>query len=125
MPESLSRQLIAAHLVSGEMIPGSEITLTMDQALLQDVLLPLRFTDPHHVRLLRQDVTLCIEDMRDQLAKGRRIVAKAIGNGQPAMEMSFEHEMNPRQVDTMLAGGAINWMRQAAGAADMQAGRCQ
>lgn len=38
MPETLSHKLIAAHLISGEMIKGSEVALKMDQALLQDVL---------------------------------------------------------------------------------------
>ncbi|MEQ6917046.1 aconitate hydratase [Halomonas aquatica] len=38
MADTLSHQLIAAHLVGGEMIPGSEIALHMDQALLQDIL---------------------------------------------------------------------------------------
>ncbi|NVK40352.1 MAG: aconitate hydratase [Oceanospirillaceae bacterium] len=38
MANNLSQKLIADHLVGGEMIPGSEIALRMDQALLQDVL---------------------------------------------------------------------------------------
>ncbi|MBZ5874547.1 aconitate hydratase [Chromohalobacter israelensis] len=38
MADTLSHKLIAAHLVGGEMIPGHEIALRMDQALLQDVL---------------------------------------------------------------------------------------
>ncbi|KAF0676089.1 aconitate hydratase [Profundibacterium mesophilum] len=38
MSENLSRKLIAAKYVSGEMRPGEEIALRMDQALLQDVL---------------------------------------------------------------------------------------
>ncbi|MCP1367356.1 aconitase family protein, partial [Halomonas sp. BBD48] len=38
MPETLSRKLIGAHLVEGEMVPGQEIALRMDQALLQDIL---------------------------------------------------------------------------------------
>lgn len=37
-PQTLTRKLIAAHLVSGDMAPGTEIALRMDQALLQDVL---------------------------------------------------------------------------------------
>ncbi|GHE21760.1 aconitate hydratase [Halomonas urumqiensis] len=37
-PLNLAQQLIRDHLVSGEMTPGSEIALRMDQALLQDVL---------------------------------------------------------------------------------------
>ncbi|HSP57830.1 MAG TPA: aconitate hydratase [Halomonas sp.] len=38
MPETLSHQLIAAHRISGDMTPGSEIALTIQQALLQDIL---------------------------------------------------------------------------------------
>jgi predicted aconitate hydratase len=38
MPETLTHKLIASHLISGDMTPGSEIALRMDQALLQDVL---------------------------------------------------------------------------------------
>ncbi|QJR00130.1 aconitate hydratase [Halomonas sp. PGE1] len=37
-PLNLARQLIRDHLVEGEMTPGSEIALRIDQALLQDVL---------------------------------------------------------------------------------------
>jgi len=38
MTETLSHKLITSHLVGGEMIPGHEIALRMDQALLQDIL---------------------------------------------------------------------------------------
>lgn len=37
-PLNLAQKLISDHLVSGEMIPDSEIALRIDQALLQDVL---------------------------------------------------------------------------------------
>ena len=37
-PFNLAQQLIRRHLVSGDMAPGSEIALNIDQALLQDVL---------------------------------------------------------------------------------------
>ncbi|WP_280554695.1 aconitate hydratase [Halomonas sp. 25-S5] len=37
-PLNLAQQLIRDHLVEGEMTPGSEIALRIDQALLQDVL---------------------------------------------------------------------------------------
>jgi len=36
MPENLTRKIIAAHLVSGEMEPGKEIALRIDQTLTQD-----------------------------------------------------------------------------------------
>jgi aconitate hydratase len=41
MAEDLARQLIAAHLVEGEMRPGSEIGLKIDQILLHDATGPL------------------------------------------------------------------------------------
>ena len=37
-PLNLAQKLISDHLVSGDMLPGSEIALRIDQALLQDVL---------------------------------------------------------------------------------------
>lgn len=37
-PLNLAQQLIRDHLVAGEMVPGGEIALRIDQALLQDVL---------------------------------------------------------------------------------------
>jgi aconitate hydratase len=36
MPASLTRQILEEHLVAGELKPGSEISLRIDQALLQD-----------------------------------------------------------------------------------------
>ena len=38
MSDTLAKKLLSAHLVSGELMPGTEIALTMNQALLQDVL---------------------------------------------------------------------------------------
>ncbi|HEY3471134.1 MAG TPA: aconitate hydratase, partial [Amycolatopsis sp.] len=36
MGQNVAQKLIAAHLVSGEMTPGQEIALRMDQTLTQD-----------------------------------------------------------------------------------------
>ncbi len=37
-PLNLTQKLFADHLVSGELVPGDEVALRVDQALLQDVL---------------------------------------------------------------------------------------
>ncbi len=37
MPQNVTQKLIASHLVSGEMTPGGEIAIRMDQTLTQDV----------------------------------------------------------------------------------------
>jgi aconitate hydratase len=34
--QNVSQKLISSHLISGEMIPGTEIGLKIDQVLLQD-----------------------------------------------------------------------------------------
>jgi aconitate hydratase len=34
--QNVSQKLISSHLISGEMIPGTEIRLKIDQVLLQD-----------------------------------------------------------------------------------------
>ena len=36
MGKNLAQQLIAAHLVEGEMVPGQEIGIRVDQTLTQD-----------------------------------------------------------------------------------------
>src|ERR1700760_603924 len=38
MPRNVTQKLVAAHLVDGEMRPGAEIAVSVDQVLLQDVL---------------------------------------------------------------------------------------
>ena len=40
MALNVTQKLIRSHLIGGEMAPGAEIALRMDQALLQDVLGP-------------------------------------------------------------------------------------
>jgi len=37
MPHTLTHKLIASHLVSGEMKPGAEIAIRIDQTLTQDI----------------------------------------------------------------------------------------
>ena len=36
MGENLTRKILRAHLVSGEMTPGAEISVRIDQTLTQD-----------------------------------------------------------------------------------------
>ena len=36
MGKTIAQKIIASHLVSGDMIPGSEVALRIDQTLTQD-----------------------------------------------------------------------------------------
>jgi hypothetical protein len=76
MAENLARQLIAEHLIEGEMLPDAEIALKIDQFLLQ---------------------AWELEYGRDGQSEGR---------------IRVRHSLSPRQVDVLLAGGGISWMRR-------------
>jgi aconitate hydratase len=45
MGQNLTEKLIASHLVSGEMVPGSEISIRIDQTLTQDALGTMAFLE--------------------------------------------------------------------------------
>ena len=45
MSQNLTEKLIASHLVSGEMVPGSEISISIDQTLTQDALGTMAFLE--------------------------------------------------------------------------------
>jgi aconitate hydratase len=45
MGQNLTEKLISSHLVSGEMVPGSEISITIDQTLTQDALGTMAFLE--------------------------------------------------------------------------------
>ncbi|WP_111412483.1 aconitate hydratase [Billgrantia lactosivorans] len=69
--------------------------------------LPLTFRDPADYGRIARGQTLVIDDVRGQLAAGQRIQATL--DGAP---LTLMHELSPRQVAILTAGGVINWLRQ-------------
>ncbi|MBW6392307.1 aconitate hydratase [Billgrantia antri] len=69
--------------------------------------LPLTFADPTDYDRIEQGQTLVIDDLPRQLAAGGRLQATLDG-----ASLELVHELSPRQVAILTAGGVINWLRQ-------------
>jgi len=68
--------------------------------------LPLTFADPgDHDRVLKAQ-TITIDDLPNQLSGDGKIMAHLDGEPLP-----LYHELSPRQIDILSAGGVINWLR--------------
>lgn len=70
--------------------------------------LPLTLETPADYDRLEQGQQLSIDNLRAQLASGERIEAR-LKNGDP---LGLIHELSPRQLDILSAGGVINWLKQ-------------
>ena len=80
------------------------------QNLINFGILPLTFEDPTDYDRLAVGDVLHFTDLRRQLQSGRVVeFAKATGGG----AIKGRHDLSPRQVDVVLAGGLINALRQA------------
>nr|WP_292499391.1 aconitate hydratase [Methylobacterium sp.] len=77
------------------------------QNLINFGVLPLTFADPSdHDRLEIGDV-IEIADVAGALSAGPEIVAR-LGSGG---EIRLRHDLSPRQIEVLLEGGVINWVR--------------
>ena len=80
--------------------------------------LPLVFADPGDYDRLRRDDRIALSGVHRAL-RSRRELRVAVAGGD---QLTVRHDLSPRQVDLLLQGGLINWMRarlgsrQAAGA---------
>jgi len=132
MAFNLTQTLINSHLVSGNMQPGNEIALRIDQALLQDVLgtlvmLELEAMGVDRVRIdpatqyidhnlletdnlngdeLHAGDTIRIANVEAALTAGNEIIATIDGSDD---SITLHHNLSQRQIKTLMAGGAINW----------------
>lgn len=60
---------------------------------------------------LAQGDTIRIASIRAQLAEGREIAARVSGASGKSREAVFRHALSPRQIEIMLQGGVINWVK--------------
>ncbi|MGB8714832.1 MAG: hypothetical protein WCD66_00550, partial [Rhodanobacteraceae bacterium] len=70
--------------------------------------LPLSFADASDYDRLDKGDTLKLENLRQSLADSDTIEATT-GNGKT---LKLKHQLSARQVEVLLAGGLINWMRE-------------
>ena len=70
-------------------------------------ILPLIFSDPSDYEAVEQNDVLIIRDIRQSVSTGDRVNAEIKGKGR----IVARHLLTPRQVEILLCGGLINWLR--------------
>ncbi len=70
-------------------------------------ILPLTFADEADLENVRQDDVLVLDEIEEKLRSSKEFALKVNGE----VDVLVRHEMSPRQIDMLLAGGLINRMR--------------
>ena len=78
------------------------------QNLVNFGVLPLTFADPADYDRIAQGDVIRLTGVHAAVRFGRELAATLNG----AIRVTLRHELSPRQVDLLLAGGVINWLRQ-------------
>lgn len=87
------------------------------QNLVNFGVLPLTFSDAHSYEQLEPGGRLALRDLTHQLQDGKRVtVTYTDQTASTASAESFEteHQLSRRQLDVVLAGGLINWVKKQA-----------
>ncbi len=79
------------------------------QNLINFGVLPLTFVDPADFDGIQAGDVLRLDDVRRSLTEGGELVVKNITRGQ---NFQVRHFISPRQVEFLLRGGLINWMKE-------------
>ena len=77
------------------------------QNLVNFGVLPLRFDDPGDYDTLESGQTLTFEGVHETLKQGDRIAVQSDDG-----EIVLRHDLTPRQVEILLEGGLVNWMKR-------------
>jgi aconitate hydratase len=78
------------------------------QNLVNFGILPLRFDEPSDYDRIEPDDVLRITGLHEALRRDDRITAEVSGKGG---RMTLCHDLSERQIDLLLTGGVINWLR--------------
>jgi aconitate hydratase len=85
------------------------------QNLVNFGVVPLRFVDPQAYDQLEQGDRLDLSGLEEQILAGNRIRVEC---SEKELAFDVEHNLSTRQIEVLLAGGLINWVRRRlAGAA--------
>ena len=78
------------------------------QNLVNFGILPLTFANPADYDRIDRDDVLRISGVRQALQRADRIDAELAGKG---VRIALRHDLSQRQIDLLLAGSVINWLR--------------
>jgi aconitate hydratase len=97
---------IAPRHLGAEVVIAESFARIHWQNLVNFGVLPLTFANPSDYDRLQPGDTIRITDVATALTAGREIAAAVDGSEEPIM---MWHHLSKRQIDILLAGGAINW----------------
>lgn len=75
-------------------------------------ILPLEFVDPDDASAISQDRVLELTDIRSAISDGAQLTVAVHDEGGRQHEFAARHRLSERQVEMVLAGGMIPWLRQ-------------
>ncbi len=78
------------------------------QNLVNFGILPLTFKNPDDYLQIQLGDVLILENIHDSLRKGNTLTATVPGSN---FTFTLEHALSPRQIDILIAGGLINWVK--------------
>jgi aconitate hydratase len=79
------------------------------QNLINFGVLPLTFADPADYDGIQAGDVLCLSDLQRVLTEGDKLVVENVTHQN---KFQMHHSMSPRQVQFLLRGGLINWMKE-------------
>jgi aconitate hydratase len=80
------------------------------QNLINFGILPLTFEDPSDYDKLQLDDVVVIEHVREAIKKGHELTATIQSKN---ISMKLHHDLSPRQVEILIDGGLINWVKRS------------
>jgi aconitate hydratase len=90
------------------------------QNLVNAGILPLTFADPADYDTISRDDLISVRDVSRALNGGFDLT---LAHARTGRAIAVRHALSPRQVQVLLAGGLINWLRQRPSAPDNARGR--
>jgi aconitate hydratase len=74
--------------------------------------LPLTFADPDDYDRLMLETVIRLSGVHTALRSGKKEIAASLDNaGDGDTTVALRHDLSKRQVDLLLSGGVINWLR--------------
>ena len=91
------------------MVIAKQIARIHWENLINFGVLPLTFADESDYDSIEQGDVLALSGVPEALRNGREL---RLENQTKGTELALRHELSERQVDVLLKGGLINWMRE-------------
>lgn len=79
------------------------------QNLINFGILPLTFVEPNDYRYIKQGDVIVLKNVRNTIQQSHEFVA---GDKENTYSFKVRHDLSPRQIEILLAGGLINWVRE-------------